>query len=169
VVQSFNNAGGQFVQTWEVVLFDTASGKVLRRIAVEFGQGLIPPTLHFSPDSKMLALHDGAKQKIELYEVSSGKLRRTLDAGPAAPPAQGGIFPGMMAPFQKMLYSADGKALAFQDGPGANIVVRDTATGNEIASLTPVNGSLAVQRAQRLGAGTCGRSEAIETGRRWSV
>ena len=111
------------------------------------GQGVSLPALHFSPDSKMLALHGDAKQKIELYEVSSGKLRRTFDAGPAAPPAQGGIFPGMMAPFQKMLYFADGKALAFQDGPGATITVRDTTTGNEIASLTPVKDSLAMQRA----------------------
>jgi WD40 repeat protein len=53
----------------------------------------------------------------------------------------------MYAPFQKLLYSADGKALAFQAGRGATIIVRDTATGNEIATLTPDKGSQALLRA----------------------
>jgi hypothetical protein len=38
---------------------------------------------------------------------------------------------------QSMLFSPDGKALAFQAGPGAAVLVLDTATGKRLASLTP--------------------------------
>jgi len=149
LVEVVYDPAAQGGQTLRGVLFDTASGKMLRRIALETKAGLgMLPNMHFSPDSKMLAVHSDAKQKIELYEIASGKLLRTLDAGPAPPQAQGGFPGGMIAPFhQKLLYSADGKALAFQAGPGATIVVRDTATGNEFGSLAPVKGSQAMQRA----------------------
>ena len=74
----------------DAVLFDATSGKKLSDIALE---PEITPIhrgpLVFSPDSKMLAVAGVAtKQKIELYEVPSGKLLRTLDAEPGAPAAQ---------------------------------------------------------------------------------
>src|SRR5262249_16306249 len=49
------------------------------------------PTALFSPDSKLLAVNVGeGQQRIELYEVPSGKRLRTLNAVPVAQPAPAG-------------------------------------------------------------------------------
>ena len=48
---------------------------------------------------------------------------------------------------QKMLFSSDGKALAFQSAPGATIVVMDTSNGKQISMVFPVASSPAMQGA----------------------
>jgi WD40 repeat protein len=158
-------AAAQAAQARAAVLFDTATGKEIGQIALEVE---ITPVhrkpLLFSPDSKMLAVYNGDMQHtIQLYEVPSGKLLRTLDAGPAAPLAKGGKGGGFggggggfgggglggmaSASAQKMLFSPDGKALAFQAGWGTTLVVLDTSTGKQIAALLPSEGSPAMQGA----------------------
>jgi hypothetical protein len=159
---------------WQVLLFDTASGKELGTIEIE-GARNNRFALHcaFSPDSKMLAVsEDDAQPKVELYEVPSAKRLRMLNPTPAAlPPGggggpggiQGGIGPGKAgfavqggvqggggkgkggfiggASAQQMLFSPDSKALAFQAfqaGPGATMVVLDTATGKQLGALPSV-------------------------------
>jgi WD40 repeat protein len=149
-------------ETREAVLFDTASGKEIATILLEAE----PSTTHrkaivFAPDNQILAVCLGAdksdKERIALYEVASGKLLRTVDGGPPAPPAKGilggkgppggGFQPkgaAAKANAQKLLFSPDGKVLAFQAGPAATIVLLDTVTGRKVGAVTPVEGSAAV-------------------------
>jgi WD40 repeat protein len=132
------------IKASEAFLFDTATGKDLATVSVKGEPGAFygRPVV-FSPDGNVLAANAGAAgEQVHLYEVPSGKLLRTLDAGAVAPPPKGigplafprGRFGGGM---QQMLFSPDGKALAFHAGPGAWVVVLDTATGKQLASLPP--------------------------------
>jgi WD40 repeat protein len=154
----------------DAVLFDTASGKKLLEIGLEVQVTPVHrrPIL-FSPDSKLLAVNVGdAQEKIDLYAIPSGKRLRTLEAGPAGGPlgkrrkgaaggaaAPAGGFGGGGGPggaigsrfgasAQAMLFSPDGKMLAFQAGPGATIIVLDTATGKKLASLPSPEGRAAL-------------------------
>jgi WD40 repeat protein len=138
----------------EAVLFDTVSGKELGTIELEVGiTPLYRKPVQFSPDGKMLAVVAGdAQQRIDLYEVSSRKLLRLLEAGPAALPAN--VGPGGVAlrgrgaaANQSLLFSGRGRTLAFQAGPGAATVVLNTATGKQIAELPAIEGSPALQGA----------------------
>jgi WD40 repeat protein len=129
----------QNAKSRDATIFDATTGKEVVVIPLEVE---ITPTyrrpLHFSPDSTMLAVITGDLQhKIELYEIPSGKLLRTLDAGPAG---KGGKGFGAIAG-QKILFAADGQVLAFQPGGGASIVVLDVATGKQIGSLPAAAGS----------------------------
>src|SRR5262249_25698817 len=124
----FGAAAG--IKSSEAFLVDTATGKELAEIIVE---GESSPFYNrpmlFSPDGTVLAANTGlAREQVHLYEVPSGKLLRTLEAGPVAEPpkkAKGRIggpgFPGgrFRSTGQQMLFSPDGKALAFQPGPGS--------------------------------------------------
>jgi WD40 repeat protein len=162
-VARFSSAAeARAAETREAVLFDTASGKELATIELEAE----PSAMHrkpivFAPDNQVLAVCLGAdkndKERIALYEVASGKLLRTLDGGPPAPPAKvikggkgppgGGFQPkgaAAKANAQKLLFSPDGKVLAFQAGPAATIVLLDTVTGRKVGAVTPVEGSAAV-------------------------
>src|SRR5262249_28080358 len=90
-----------------------------------------------------------------------GKLLRTLNGGPAAPPPKalgkfggpaGGGFPGGLAgqligSGQRMLFSPDSRILAFQAGPAAGILVLDTATGKQLSALPADEGNLLLQGA----------------------
>ena len=125
----------------DATIFDAATGKEVGQIALE---AEIAPTygkpLHFSPDSKLLAIVAGdAPYKIELYEIPSGKLLNTLEMGPgAAAPGAPGRGPGrgfLGSSAQKIVFAADGKALAFQPSAGAAIAVIDVETGKLMVSL----------------------------------
>jgi WD40 repeat protein len=131
------------------VLFDPATGKQLGEIALEAIYGQIHPRpILFSPDGKILAFNTGNdREKIDLYEVPSGKLLRTLEAGPLANPAAGGKLPAALAGLgngsQRMLFAPDGKTLAFQAGLQSPIVLLGTVTGNKIGALAPIEGNMA--------------------------
>jgi len=161
-------AKARAAESREAILFDTATGKELAEIALDVE---VTPMhrrpIVFSPDSKLLAVsqdNDNGKERIACYEVPSGKLLRTLqvspgDALPVAPvgkgkkkaPLGGGGFGGggpgggfLDANTHRMLFSPDGKVLAFQATAGTAIVLLDTVTGNKIGSLRP-EGGLALQ------------------------
>jgi WD40 repeat protein len=143
----------------EAVLFDTANGQQLGTIALVAESGAIHrKPLVFSPDSKVLAANLGdAQQKINLYDVRNGKLLRTLEAGPGAQPARGkavigAVIAGGPGGFgalatSQMLFAPDGNLLAFQAAPGAKIVVLNTGTGKQIASVSPDENSPAMHGA----------------------
>jgi WD40 repeat protein len=130
-------ADARAAATRPAALFDTASGKTLGEIGLEVEVApMHRKPLVFSPDGKMLAVNAGTDtEKIDLYEIPGGKRLRTLDAGPVAQP---GRKSPLSASAQKMLFSADGKVLAFHPGDaGSPIVLLDTATGRRLGAPLP--------------------------------
>src|SRR5262249_2017173 len=146
-------AAARAAESRKAVLFDTATGKELGNItlAVDKQLGFVAlvagthdrPIL-FSPDSKLVAVNavDDAREKIYLHDVRNGKRLRTFDAGPTALAGKGGGFGGgrrfgRFADCPSMLFSSDGKLLAFQPAAAAAITVLDTTTGKQVATLAP--------------------------------
>lgn len=148
-------ASARAAKSRDAVLFETTTGKQVGIIALEVD---IAPMhrrpLLFSPDGKLLAVNAGdTRETIELREVPSGKLVRTLDAGPVDGGGGKGGFGGggpaglglaRTAASKKLLFSPDGKALAFQAGAKATIVVLDTVSGKQIGALTPSDNSVSL-------------------------
>jgi WD40 repeat protein len=123
------------------VVFDTTSGKALGEIGLEVEVApMHRRPLVFSPDGKSLAVNTGTdKEQIDLYEIPGGKRLRTLDAGPGNQAAKKGILRGAV---QKLVFSPDGKMLAFHPGDAAApIVLLDIATGKQAGSITPDSNS----------------------------
>lgn len=141
-------AKAQAAKVREAHLFDTATGKVIGEIglAVEIAPTHRKPLL-FSPDGKLLAASAGdAQVKIDLYEVPSGKLLRSLGTGALAPGGKG-FKAAVPASSQRMMFSPDNKMLAFQSAPGDRILVLDTESGKQIAAINPPEDSRAMQGA----------------------
>ncbi len=162
-------AKARAAESREAVLFDTATGNEMAEIALDVD---VTPVhrrpIAFAPDSSQLFVSlesDNGKEQIACYEVPSGKLLRTLqvtpgDPNPAAPAGKGkgkavkggfGGGPGGFGPggiggldANRMLFSPDGKVLAFQANPATAIVLLDSVTGKKIGSLRP-EGGLAMQ------------------------
>jgi WD40 repeat protein len=119
------------------VVFDTATGKAIGEIGLEVEVApMHRRPLVFSPDGKFLAVNTGTdKEQIDLYEIPGGKRLRTLDAGPGNQAAKKGILRGAV---QKLVFSPDGKMLAFHPGDAAApIVLLDIATGKQAGSISP--------------------------------
>jgi WD40 repeat protein len=159
-------AKARAAESREAVLFDTATGKELAEIALDVEVAPVHRRpIVFWPDSTLLAVSqesDNGKEQIACYEVPSGKLLRTLQVAPGEPnPAAGkgkgkaakgggwgggpgGFGPGgigvLDANLHRMLFSPDGKVLAFQANPATAIVLLDSVTGNKIGSLRPEGG-----------------------------
>lgn len=145
-------AAARAAKVREAYLFDTATGKQLGIIELEVD--VVPmhrKPLQFSPDSKLFAAVAGeGTLEIHLYDTANAKLVRSLDTGlpPAAPKggfAKGGAVPFGVAANQKMLFSADGKALAVQSTPTGPILVLDTGTGKKLASIANPGGGFFLQ------------------------
>ncbi|HYV37374.1 MAG TPA: hypothetical protein VE988_16820 [Gemmataceae bacterium] len=91
-------------------LFEVGSGKEIGKIQDDITRKthLLPYAL-FSPDSKILALLWVPQTQIELYDATTAKLLATLNL-PLINKGQGGGIQDRPT----MLFSADGKTLAFQ-------------------------------------------------------
>ncbi len=165
-------AKARAAESREAVLFDTATGNEMAEIALDVDVTPVHRRpIVFSPDSSLLVVSqesDNGKEQIACYEVPSGKLLRTLqvtpgDPNPAAPAGKGkgkavkgggfggglggfgpGGIGGLDANLNRMLFSPDGKVLAFQANPATAIVLLDSVTGKKIGSLRP-EGGLAMQ------------------------
>ncbi|MCI0460368.1 MAG: hypothetical protein L0Z62_25730, partial [Gemmataceae bacterium] len=107
---------------WTIVLFDAASAKEFGRIPLQEGGRDV--SMCFAPDSNTLAISQPEKQKLELYDVATAKLLRTLDAVPG----HDGFYP------HPMVFSADGKTLAWYDNC-RTLLLLDTTTGKRIGGL----------------------------------
>jgi WD40 repeat protein len=128
----------------KVVLWDTTSGKEVRRI----GPGLYAVNaLAFSPDGKLLATGGyrsdrGPAFGVRLWDVATGKKIREFHGN------EDGERPNVLA----LAFSADGRMLA-SAGTGHVVHVWEVATGRERAALRGHEGavySLAFSRDGRL-------------------
>jgi WD40 repeat protein len=176
VARFLTPAAAKEAKSRQAVLFEPASGKELGQIILDVDFAAVHrKPIHFSPDRTMLAVNTGNERElIALYDVPTAKLLRTLDAGPVdllgkgrGGPWGAGGFPGgpggIIGPRgragsfgQRMLFSSDGKAIAFQAGWNSPIVVLDSQTGRQIAAIdekvrlqgvfTPDNRCLALEK-----------------------
>jgi WD40 repeat protein len=123
---------GEVGPAQEVHLVDLASGKEIGKIT-GLPAGLPPAWLLFSPNGKVLAIKAPDESKIDLYDVATAKLLRTLLV-PSDAAGSSSTFGNGQTP--TMLFSSDGKMLAFQRNVGATaIVLFDVATGKQIGSV----------------------------------
>jgi WD40 repeat protein len=109
-----------------VILSDAGTGKETGQIGLQ-GQdfGVL---MRFSPESKALAISQSANQKLELFEVPTGKRLGTLDVKPSAAKIGGP---------QGLAFSVDGKTLAWcQPSASSTLYLLDTATGQRTGQLT---------------------------------
>jgi len=126
-------------------LFDTATGKEARRIAMP-RQGV--NSFAFSPDSRMLAT-ENSDTTLSLWEVATGEERLKLGEAPQRPagnrfmmgtffrsgvPTTSGAVPGVA-------YSPDGRLIAIR-GPVGQVRVWDVLAGKELEQLKGHQGPL---------------------------
>jgi WD40 repeat protein len=125
----------------EAVLFDAATGKDFAKIPFKRQSVQIV----FSPDSKILAASLGTDQKVELFDVVTAKPLRSLVGVPApaarvlkggGPGGAGGGLVGRTSTLRNLLFSPDGKMLAFYyTNASTSVTLFDTATGKPAGSL----------------------------------
>jgi WD40 repeat protein len=112
----------------EVVVFDPATGRAVRRLATPFGDA--PRILALSDDGKLLAAvgynpsrrKPGARPLLVLFDLTSGKELRRL-------PLQEGLEEDEVTP-GRLVLSPDGKTLAGLAGP--TIHLWDTKSGRKL-------------------------------------
>jgi WD40 repeat protein len=118
----------------KVLLVHAANGKEISQVALQEPESSVG--ICFSPDSKMIAISQPKKQKLELYDVTTAKLLRTFDVKPGGNLGKGGGFGGRFGPQQTMLFTPDGKILAWSEAPNmATVVWLDTSTGKQIGTM----------------------------------
>jgi WD40 repeat protein len=107
---------------WDtLVLWDTATGRILRRLPpVPLGNFSAP---EFTPDGKSVVLQEESGD-VSFWEVATGKRVRTLPMPPAA--VKGGYL--------RLRLSPDGKLMVEQDGM-AHLFLLDVATGKVLLQL----------------------------------
>jgi WD40 repeat protein len=124
----------------EAVFLDTESGKELGKIGLEVVE-LTPrhrKPLVYSPNSKFLAAVAGNERvRIDIYEVPTGKLLRSMDAGPSGNLAgKNGVGQVMTPLTQKLVWSQDGRFLFFQFDPACPIVICDSITCHQLGTIS---------------------------------
>src|SRR5262245_12309096 len=126
----------------EIVVYDMAGGKELRKI--KYNAGYVT-NVAFTPDGKTLLAVTGKADALAAWDVASGNLLRQIGTPPEAPAA--GAAMAVATNIRNMAgiaVSPDGKTIALMDGP--SIVLVDAATGK---SKNPEFGhSSAIKEAQ---------------------
>jgi WD40 repeat protein len=116
----------------KVVLLDAADSKEISQVALQEPE--VAVSFCFTPDGKSVAIAQPKKQRLELYDVATAKLVRTFDAVPGAGNTGKGV--GRFGALRSMVFSADGKVLAWCEAPNmATVVLLETATGNKIGAF----------------------------------
>ncbi|MDE3218319.1 MAG: caspase family protein [Nitrospirota bacterium] len=111
----------------EMLVWDVIAKKLRQTLPVS---GTEAEGLDISPDGKLLAREQSGNRTIQIYELDTGKVIKTLDAGASG-------WSGMT---NGLSFSPDGKALAFATSEGKTRLF-DVATGQLNSSLqaTAVN------------------------------
>ena len=121
-----------------VVIVDADSGIEVGKHQLESSKFTLSTELTFSPDGKTLIAHTAAAKKIELLEVPTARLLRTLDISADVPPAA----KGQQEPFFKptnILVSPDGKTLV-TSFDRKNFVFWNLKSGDRVGRLAlPAN------------------------------
>jgi RNA polymerase sigma factor (sigma-70 family) len=104
-----------------VRLWDTATNKELRRLGPDKPKGYAVFGLAFSPDGKTLASADGQARTVKLWDIETGKKRKTLT--------------GHTKNVMGVAFAPDGKTLVSSGGEG-RVKLWDVDTGKERAELT---------------------------------
>jgi RNA polymerase sigma factor (sigma-70 family) len=130
-------------ESGKVHIVEAASGKTLAKVAVQgpFSAKKGPfsaetwGNLRFSPNGKVLAIWQGAKRRIELYDAATAQLLSTCDTGPGHPPDTSVMR-------STIIFSADGKALVHcealaSQGPISPMAIAmfDTTSGKQTGGL----------------------------------
>jgi RNA polymerase sigma factor (sigma-70 family) len=112
---------------------DAATGKELGAHAVF--QRNVNVGMLFSPDSKILAVHQYQDKKIALFEMPSGKPLSTIAINPGGP-ERGGVWRNTMPAL--VIFSPDSKVVAAFTDP-TTLSLCDTASGEHLGALFPAN------------------------------
>jgi hypothetical protein len=106
----------------EIILTDAAGAKELGKIPLETPPGVVV-CMHFSPDSKTIAIVQPRYGKIYLYDVPAAKLRHTLTVAQVRAQNR-----------RTLIFSPDGKLLA-SNADDKTLGFWDTITGQRVGSI----------------------------------
>jgi WD40 repeat protein len=125
-------AKGGFAIANRLSLIDVASGKTYSTIDLD-DRSQIGVSL-FSPDSKILAIATlSDDERIDLIDVATGRVLQLINVPNEA---AGSKASGLYGQLANLLFSADGKRLAYQRNVNAaTITVFEVSTGKQLSSL----------------------------------
>jgi RNA polymerase sigma factor (sigma-70 family) len=114
------------ISTWNnasLSLWDTATGKEIRRIPIPLESSQTPGDLAFSPDGKLLAVEEASGKAVWLYDPATGKQVCTVEGMSNS----ASTFLLTFSPDGRILTAADRKAIHLAEVP----------TGRQLPSIVP--------------------------------